>query len=67
MNLATSLGGIVVLHMSNDYAKRQELAVKLRNSGCDADTSGSDWVTAGDFVDPLTRAPKTKAAKRRGG
>jgi len=63
----SDVAGRHVVHMSNDYAKRQELAVKLRNAGCDADTSGSDWVTAGEFVDPLTRAPKTKAAKRRGG
>ena len=54
-----------VVHMSNDYSKRQELATKLKNAGCDVDTSGSDWVNAGDFTDPLTRTPGTRSKKKR--
>ena len=28
---------------------RQEIAARLRDAGCDVDTSGTDWHTAGDF------------------
>ncbi len=60
----SDVAGRHVLHMSNDYARRQEFATKLRNAGCDVDTSGTDWVNAGDFVDPQARTP-TKAPRRR--
>ena len=59
----SDVAGRHAVHMSNDYSKRQELAVKLKNAGCDVDTSGSDWVEAGDFVDPQARIPATKARK----
>lgn len=49
-----------IVHMSDDFPKRQELATKLKNAGCDVDTSGTDWVKAGDFSDPETRLPKKK-------
>ncbi len=61
----SDVGGRHVVHMTSDYSKRQELATKLTNAGCDVDTSGSDWVTAGDFTDPQARAPKKKAKKRK--
>lgn len=60
----SDVGGRHVVHMTGDYAKRQELVTKLTNAGCDVDTSGSDWVTAGDFTDPQARAPKKMAIKR---
>jgi predicted nucleotide-binding protein len=53
----SDLAGRHVVHMSNEYAKRQELATKLKNAGCDVDTSGTDWASAGDFIDPLSRTP----------
>ena len=56
----SDVAGRHVVHMSNEYAKRQELGTKLKNAGCDVDTSGSDWVSAGDFTDPLSRAPTKK-------
>lgn len=61
----SDVGGRHVVHMTSDYSKRQELATKLTNAGCDVDISGSDWVTAGDFTDPQARAPKGKAKKRK--
>jgi predicted nucleotide-binding protein len=48
------------VHMSNEFAKRQELAIKLRNAGCDIEMDGSDWVRAGDFTDPDSRVPATR-------
>jgi predicted nucleotide-binding protein len=53
----SDVAGRHVVHMSNEYSRRQELAVKLRNAGCDVDTSGTDWVSAGDFTDPQARTP----------
>lgn len=53
----SDVAGRHVVHMSNEYAKRQELATKLKNAGCDVDTTGTDWVNAGDFTDPLSRPP----------
>ncbi len=53
----SDVAGRHVVHMSNEYAKRQELATKLKNAGCDVDTTGTDWVNAGDFTDPLSRTP----------
>lgn len=61
----SDVGGRHVVHMTGDYAKRQELATKLTNAGCEVDTSGSDWVTAGDFTDPQARTPKAKPKKRK--
>lgn len=60
----SDVAGRHVVHMTNEYARRQELATKLRNAGCDVDTSGTDWVSAGDFVDPQARTP-AKAPRNR--
>ncbi len=45
----SDVAGRHALHMANDPARRQELVTKLANAGCNVDTSGSDWLTAGDF------------------
>ncbi|MBU0705265.1 MAG: nucleotide-binding protein [Chloroflexi bacterium] len=61
----SDVGGRHVIHMTNEYGKRQELAIKLSNAGCEVDTTGTDWVNAGDFVDPQARPPGMKQSKRR--
>lgn len=61
----SDMAGRHVVHLSPDYSKRQELATKLKNAGCDVDTSGSDWVTVGDFTDPQARTPTKPKRKRR--
>lgn len=61
----SDVAGRHVVHMSNSFEKRQELATKLQNAGCDVDTTGSDWVKAGDFTDPLARTPTKPTKKRR--
>lgn len=61
----SDVAGRHVVHMSNEYSRRQELATKLQNAGCDVDTTGTDWVDAGDFVDPQARVPKKAVRKRR--
>ena len=60
----SDVAGRHVVHMSNEYARRQELVTKLRNAGCDVDTTGTDWVNAGNFVDPQARTPSRPRAKR---
>jgi len=59
----SDIAGRHAVHMSNDVSKRQELATKLTNAGCTVDTSGTDWYTSGDFVDPQSRTP-TKTTGR---
>jgi hypothetical protein len=61
----SDVAGRHVVHMSNEYAKRRELATKLENAGCDVDTTGADWVKAGDFIDPQSRIPSRKKRKRK--
>jgi CBS domain-containing protein len=43
----SDIAGRHVLRMSN--SKRHEFAERLRAAGCVVDTSGEDWLTAGDF------------------
>ena len=45
----SDVAGRHALHMTNEAAKRQELVTKLANAGCNVDTTGTDWLTAGDF------------------
>ena len=45
----SDVAGRHVVHLSNDPTSRQELATKLANAGCAVDTSGTDWLTAGDL------------------
>jgi predicted nucleotide-binding protein len=61
----SDIGGRHVVHMSNEYSKRQELATKLTNAGCDVDTTGTDWVEAGNFTDPQARVPTARSGGRR--
>jgi predicted nucleotide-binding protein len=45
----SDVGGRHVLHLSNKAASRQEFAAKLSNAGCNVDTTGTDWLTEGNF------------------
>ncbi|MBZ5588198.1 MAG: nucleotide-binding protein [Acidobacteriia bacterium] len=45
----SDVAGRHVVHLGNDAGSRQELATKLANAGCNVDTSGTDWLSAGDF------------------
>ncbi len=45
----SDVGGRHVVHLSNDPTSRQELATKLANAGCNVNTSGTDWLNAGDL------------------
>ncbi|HEV2124135.1 MAG TPA: nucleotide-binding protein, partial [Chloroflexota bacterium] len=45
----TDVAGIHTIRLSNDSARRQELAQRLALAGCTIDLTGTDWHTAGDF------------------
>ncbi|MCX6907850.1 MAG: nucleotide-binding protein [Verrucomicrobia bacterium] len=45
----SDVGGRHVTHLSDSAASRREFATKLSNAGCIVDTSGTDWLTIGDF------------------
>lgn len=40
------------VRLSNDVARRQDLAQRLKTAGCAVDLSGTDWQTTGDFAAP---------------
>jgi len=45
----SDVAGRHIVHLSNDPSSRRELATKLANAGCNVDTSGTDWLDAGDL------------------
>jgi predicted nucleotide-binding protein len=64
----SDVGGRHVLHLSNSPVSRQEFVTKLANAGCNVDTSGTDWLSAGDFQSrPLTPTSTRARRKRRTG
>lgn len=53
----SDVGGRHVLYLSDSPTSRQEFVTKLANAGCNVDTSGTDWLSAGNFQPrPLTSA-----------
>lgn len=45
----TDVGGIHVMHLDNSSEARNTFAQKLDAANCDVDTSGTDWLSAGNF------------------
>jgi len=45
----SDLAGRHVDHLDGSVPKRQELVIKLRSCGCEVDTTGTHWMTEGDF------------------
>jgi len=56
----SDVAGRHVVRLSNQPSSRQEFATKLANAGCNVDTSGADWLSAGD----LTSQPSSTALQR---
>jgi predicted nucleotide-binding protein len=46
----SDIAGRHVVRLSNEYAKRNDLANRLENLGCKVDKQGTDWTKAGDFT-----------------
>lgn len=45
----SDIGGRHVVHLSDQPTSRQEFVTKLANAGCNVDTTGTDWLSAGTF------------------
>lgn len=61
----SDIAGRHVVRLTNDFAKRNALAQRLKSAGCDVNLSGPDWATTGDFSAPavdLIPPPVTFAA-----
>jgi predicted nucleotide-binding protein len=67
----SDITGRHAIRLTNDLAKRQELATRLATAGCQVNVTGTDWHMAGDFTAPpppgqgLTlgrRVPSTRSA-----
>lgn len=58
----SDIAGRHVLRMDNSVARRQELARLLRKAGCDVNTSGTDWHTAGDFEVAAPTVPTVESS-----
>lgn len=52
----SDVAGRHVVRLSNSPDSRNDIAERLRTSGCNVSTSGNDWLKAGDFV--VTRVTK---------
>lgn len=48
----SDIHGRHAVRLDNSLAKRQDLASRLRNAGCDVNLSGTDWHEAGDLTPP---------------
>lgn len=48
----SDVAGRHAVRLNDTPEKRLDLANRLRTAGCDVDTSGTDWLTAGDFSAP---------------
>ncbi|WP_206496143.1 TIR domain-containing protein [Mycobacteroides abscessus] len=48
----SDVAGRHAVRLDNSSTKRNDLAQRLKSSGCDVDTSGTDWLSLGDFTPP---------------
>lgn len=48
----SDVAGRHAIRLTNDVARRQELASRLATAGCQVNLAGTDWHTTGDFTAP---------------
>lgn len=48
----SDVAGRHAVRLDNSSQKRNDLANRLKDAGCDVTTSGSDWLSVGDFTAP---------------
>ncbi|SLD66976.1 Predicted nucleotide-binding protein containing TIR-like domain [Mycobacteroides abscessus subsp. abscessus] len=54
----SDVAGRLAVRLDNSSHKRNDLASRLKDAGCDVTTSGADWLSVGDFTPPnATDAP----------
>jgi predicted nucleotide-binding protein len=54
----SDIAGRHVVRMRNSTANRQTLAQRLLIAGCAVDLTGTDWHSAGDFIEPPSPNPQ---------
>jgi len=52
----SDIAGRYIIKLNNSSERRQELAQRLKGAGCQIDTSGADWLSAGDFENCVVSA-----------
>jgi predicted nucleotide-binding protein len=52
MRSASDLGGIHAVRMNEGPECRRDLAKRLEDAGCEVNTDGTDWLSAGAFPEP---------------
>lgn len=57
----SDVAGKHIVYLSNSPESRTELVTKLKNAGCTADTTGTDWLRAGDFTIEEAKQKKRRA------
>lgn len=60
----SDIAGRHVVHLDGSPQSRRELATKLKAAGCAVDTEGTDWLSHGDFSQPVRRKRRHKPARR---
>lgn len=60
----TDISGMHTVRLSGSPTSRHSFVTKLKNAGCHPDTSGSDWLTVGEFT-PREQASVTKPKRRK--
>lgn len=58
----SDVAGRHAVRLDNSPQKRNDLAGRLKNAGCDVSTSGADWLSTGDFAPP--NAPDAPLGRR---
>jgi predicted nucleotide-binding protein len=62
----SDVGGRHVLYLSDSPTSRQEFVTKLANAGCNVDTSGTDWLSAGGFQPHRLTTASTRTLRKQG-
>ncbi|MDM2050245.1 nucleotide-binding protein [Mycobacteroides abscessus] len=58
----SDVAGRLAVRLDNSSQKRNDLANRLKDAGCDVTTSASDWLSTGDFSPP--NAPDAPLGRR---
>ena len=58
----SDIGGRHVVRLDGTPEQRKELAQRLETAGCQVDTSGNDWLSAGHFEVAVTNQPARQTA-----
>jgi len=58
----SDVAGRHAVRLDNSSQKRNDLANRLKDSGCDLSTAGADWLRTGDFTSP--NAPERPMGRR---